>query len=648
MEPLGSNHKEVRGVGLQPQVGSSISSKRQRQILAVLLAAFGVLSTVSLGSFRASTQGFAPWTAPNACGPAGAVLAAGLVWAFGRASAFGVPLLAFLWSWNRLRARPATPLLVSSLLGALLVFEVCALFGLAELSRWTWAGGWGFGAAMALHGALGGVGSWVVAGALLFVTALAASEFGFHWIAQLVHHGVVRPARGVATGAHGVLAGWNERRAGAARSGRGETTKPAKLGRAARPVGAMPPDEAEDAPPPRVTRPAAAESGASDGPRITAPVAVAAPPGVRAKPLAKPRAPAETPLPPGPVPTDPLPAALAARTARAARGPRERGRPDGAGESAGQQARRLRDRGPRHRDPPGPGGDDVRVRAGRGRQGELRSSRSRTIWRSHCAPSASGSWRRCPARARSVSRSRTPAAERCICARCSSSAAYEKQRCRPQGAPGRGRRRPPVHRRPDAHAARARGRGDRGRQERVPEHGDHGAPVPARSLDPADRDGRPQDGRVVDVQRHPAPGDAGRHRAQEGAPKALRWAVCEMEKRYKLLATGRRAEHRSPTTTRSRRLEPIGRWPRREKAPERPRYVVVIVDELADLMLTAPAEIEEPIARLAQMARAVGIHLVLATQRPSVDVITGVIKANFPSRIAFRSRARPTRAPCWT
>ncbi len=119
------------------------------------------------------------------------------------------------------------------------------------------------------------------------------------------------------------------------------------------------------------------------------------------------------------------------------------------------------------------------------------------------------------------------------------------------------------------------------------------------------------------------------------ASRALRWAVSEMEKRYKLMATcgARNIAGYNDKVAAGQVPAPAddGAPP-----PERLSYVVVVIDELADLMLTAPAEIEEPIARLAQMARAVGIHLVLATQRPSVDVITGVIKANFPSRIAFQ------------
>ncbi len=122
------------------------------------------------------------------------------------------------------------------------------------------------------------------------------------------------------------------------------------------------------------------------------------------------------------------------------------------------------------------------------------------------------------------------------------------------------------------------------------------------------------------------------------ASRALRWAVGEMEKRYKLMATcgARNIAGYNEKVAAGQAPGAPGVGGAEGAAPERLSYVVVVIDELADLMLTAPAEIEEPIARLAQMARAVGIHLVLATQRPSVDVITGVIKANFPSRIAFQ------------
>ncbi|OGX23414.1 MAG: hypothetical protein A3J51_00025 [Omnitrophica WOR_2 bacterium RIFCSPHIGHO2_02_FULL_45_21] len=101
---------------------------------------------------------------------------------------------------------------------------------------------------------------------------------------------------------------------------------------------------------------------------------------------------------------------------------------------------------------------------------------------------------------------------------------------------------------------------------------------------------------------------------------ALNWVVSEMEERYKLLAKAG-----------SRNIESYN-----QKEPDKLSYIIVVIDELADLMAIAANTIENAITRLAQLSRAVGIHLILATQRPSVDVITGVIKANFPARISFK------------
>ena len=119
------------------------------------------------------------------------------------------------------------------------------------------------------------------------------------------------------------------------------------------------------------------------------------------------------------------------------------------------------------------------------------------------------------------------------------------------------------------------------------------------------------------------------------AANALRWAVREMEERYKTLAAeGVRNIEQYNRNVRNVLAETGGAGD--PDAPKPLPFVVVVIDELADLMMVASNEVEESICRLAQMARAVGIHLILATQRPSVDVITGLIKANLPSRISFR------------
>ena len=151
---------------------------------------------------------------------------------------------------------------------------------------------------------------------------------------------------------------------------------------------------------------------------------------------------------------------------------------------------------------------------------------------------------------------------------------------------------------------------------------------------------------------------------------ALRWVVNEMEKRYQIFArVGVRnilsfnsrpknkplppREPELPLLAKKEKVEPGADGfavevdeeivvPREEDIviPEKLSYIVVIIDELADLMLVAPADVEMAIARITQMARAAGIHCIVATQRPSVDVITGVIKANIPARIAFPGRGQ--------
>ncbi len=133
----------------------------------------------------------------------------------------------------------------------------------------------------------------------------------------------------------------------------------------------------------------------------------------------------------------------------------------------------------------------------------------------------------------------------------------------------------------------------------------------------------------------------------KSAARGLSWVVQEMERRYRLLAEHGVRNIQAYNTKVTEAAEgnenrvsqpdpPLDEDQDEELTPEPLPYIVVVIDEFADLMMVAPKEIEEKIARLAQMARASGIHLILATQRPSVDVVTGLIKANFPARIAFQ------------
>jgi DNA segregation ATPase FtsK/SpoIIIE, S-DNA-T family len=137
----------------------------------------------------------------------------------------------------------------------------------------------------------------------------------------------------------------------------------------------------------------------------------------------------------------------------------------------------------------------------------------------------------------------------------------------------------------------------------------------------------------------------------KGASAALAWACREMDQRYELLArwdTRNIVNYNAKVERELKSWNPAKaikyappHWPDSERPPkpEKMPYIVVVIDELADLMMVAKAEVQDSIVRLAQMARACGIHIVLATQRPSVDVITGLIKSNMPTRIAFKLRS---------
>ncbi len=598
-------------------------------MLALVLGAFAVLCLASLATYEPILPGHGPWDSANACGPVGATLAFGLVWSLGRMASFGVPLLAGLWSWNRLRGKPAAPMGLTSLLGALLVFEICTLLGLGGLDRWAWAGGWGFAAALALHSALGSVGSWIVAGAMFGLTALAASELGLHWIGPVARAMLVGPAAGLAA----MWRGWRERRAAAA------AARPAQRKR----------DAKEKKKEPAADGPRVVRAGETDGARAKVAVAPPGPAQADAAAAARASKPSQLELPgvppkirPAPKPkpasvTDPNPGEAFPSLSLLQMPAQQEDLITAADLTAEANllVAKLADFGVEGKVTeihPGPvvttfefePAAGVKVNQIVSREDDLalalRAQRIRIL---APIPGKGAVGVEIPNRRR-----RTVYLREVL-----SSAQYESSEAAlkvPMGVDVVGQ--PFVAdltKMPHVLVAGATGSGKSVCLNAIItgllfQHGPDTLQmvmVDPKMLELSAYNGIPHLTLPVVTE-------------SKRASRALRWAVGEMEKRYKLMATtgARNIAAYNDKIEKGQVPPPEDGSP----PPSRLSYVVVVVDELADLMLTAPAEIEEPIARLAQMARAVGIHLVLATQRPSVDVITGVIKANFPSRVAFQ------------
>ena len=603
----------------------TLSTGLQLKIVGLLLAAFAVLTLMSVATWQAPLLGQSLWTPPNACGPVGAALATLLVWTFGRFAAYGVPLLSACWAWNRVRGNKAGPLVISSLIGALILFEVCTLFGLGNLDRTAWVGSWGFAGALALRSALGQVGSWIVAGTLFGVSLLAASELGFHWLARLARRALVDPAVGLGTA-------WGQWREARGRRGEGE---------------------AEGQPAEAAGREGSGGAGGSAGPAADLPAARAPRPlaqldlpppvGLKVDPRPKPKEAKPRPAAaaddetPREVPTEALPSlSLLSMPLQI----EDIVTTEDLTVEANLLTSKLADFDVQghvteiHPGPvvttfefePAPG---VKVSQIVSREDDLAMAlRAQRIRILAPIPGKAAVGVEIPNRRR-----RTVYLREVL-----SSAQYESSTAAlkiPLGVDVVGQ--PFVAdltKMPHLLVAGATGSGKSVCLNAIitgllfqhdPEHA-------------ALRHGGPQDARALGLQRHPAPGPAGDDRGQEGEPGAALGG----RRRWRSATSSWPPAGRGTSPATTRRSRPAWCPPtfdeRRDKEvpPERLPYVVVVVDELADLMLTAPQEIEEPVARLAQMARAVGIHLLLATQRPSVDVITGVIKANFPSRMAFQ------------
>ena len=617
----------------------TISHRRQQVILGVLLGAFSVLSLASLATWRPATS--ATPAPGNACGPVGAALAYGLIWTFGRFASFGIPPLAVGWAWNRLRAKAAAPLAATTVIGALLVFELCLLFGLGGLERVGWAGSWGFAGALVLRSALGGVGSWIVAGTLFVVSALAASELGFHWIERIAHGALVPPARAV----WGQLQAWREAgghhaergpapRAKADRAPRGDRTPrviraPGAAGAA---VEALEDDEPEAPAAPRITASVADRPGPG---QMQLPLNGAARAEARAKSRPKP-APRSEPATLATASDDAFPAlSLLAMPAQ----PEDLITAAELTNEANLLTSKLADfdiLGRVTEIHPGPvvttfefePAAGVKVNQIVSREDDLalalRAQRIRIL---APIPGKGTVGVEIPNRRRRTVYLREVLSSEPYA---TSDAALKV----PLGVDVVGQ--PYVAdltKMPHLLVAGATGSGKSVCLNAIItgllfQHSPESlrmVMVDPKMLELSVYNGIPH--LVMPVVTE-----------SKKASRALRWAVSEMEKRYKLMATcgARNIAGYNEKVANGQVPKSPGIAGDDTPPPERLSYVVVVIDELADLMLTAPAEIEEPIARLAQMARAVGIHLLLATQRPSVDVITGVIKANFPSRLAFQ------------